>query len=166
MKIIFDLDGVLRNLVPDLCFKFNVPLPQQWVFEIRGKSLYKIIEEEKFQPLIECKPTEYLEIVKSYFDIIEIWSSQPEAWIPYTKLWLDKNIGDEKYSIEYLSTEEKRKRLDTEPDFILVEDSPNFSDYERIVLIDREYNRGVNALRVSNPTELNFFLKVIKYGQW
>ena len=42
-----------------------------------------------------------------------------------------------------------------EPNTLLIEDNPKFSDYSRIILIDQPYNQKVEAnIRVSSPEEL------------
>ena len=80
-------------------------------------------------------------MVKKYAKLPEIWTCQPEDWRPYTEEWINYHIG--KCKVIYMSSEEKRRKLDKETDVILVEDYPFFSHYDRIALVDRPYNQQV-----------------------
>lgn len=153
MRIVFDLDGVFRDLCGYLHHKFSVPIPIYWFWEHEGKDIYKWIEEDNYRALIYSPVTKYLMPVLKTGYPIELWSCQPDKWKPYTDLWIWNNIPS--YTLLYLNTKEKEKKLYREKDTYLVEDCPNFKDYSKILLIDTPYNQNVNALhRVKTPKDL------------
>ena len=147
MKIVFDLDGVLREINSYLVTKFNVPYPQNWLWKYKDKDIFDWIKQDDYRALIYAPTTKYFLPIKKKFENIELWTCQPEKWKPYTKIWL-KNHFEDHYLINYLNTEEKRRRLDEEKGVYLVEDCPNFSHYKNILLIDRPYNRHIEAERI------------------
>lgn len=153
MKIVFDLDGVLRELSQYLVEKYKVPYPKVWDWKYKGKNFWDYAQEDDnmflFAPI-----TEYLEIVKKYITEPEIWTCQRDEYREHTTKWISENISKQ-CNIFYASTIEKRKMLDRRTDTILVEDNPNFTHYDRIVLIDRPYNQEIKSfLRIKNPKEL------------
>ncbi len=53
-----------------------------------------------------------------------------------------------------MNTKQKRERLDKNRDLILVEDCPMFSNYERVALVDKLYNRDVKVdYRIRNEQD-------------
>jgi len=164
MKIVFDLDGVLRDLCFYLNQKFDVPYPRDWFWKHKGKDIFDWIKEDRYSCLLYAPITEYFLPISKTTEHFEIWTCQPEDWRKYTKLWIIANIGD--CTKHYLDTKQKRERLDREPNTYLVEDSPNFSNYDRIILIDRPYNRHVKAsIRIKTPKELLPWLKKSEYAK-
>jgi hypothetical protein len=165
MKLAFDLDGVLRELSLYLNTKFNVPYPQEWFWKYEGKDIYDWIKQDSLMPLIYAPTTEYYWIAKYAFEKPEIWTNQPEEWKPKTKLWLDVHFPE--YEVKYVDGKEKRKLLDDNPDTWLLEDSPLFNSYERILLIDRPYNQHIqDALRIKNLEDLDAWIwKTLKTGE-
>jgi 5'(3')-deoxyribonucleotidase len=158
-KIIFDLDGVLRDLLSIFRERFNVPQTSTWIFTHNGKTIYDYIKED-YSVLYKAEPTQYLDVIKEYIgkSKIEIWSYQPEDWIKYTKKWLNIFLKD-KYIIKYLNPEEKYRKLKENKDMFLVEDYPLFPDYSRIILIDTSYNQEVKPfVRVKDKEELKTLL--------
>lgn len=154
MRLVWDLDGVLRDLNEYLSFKFGVPYPQEWFWRYKGKDIFEWIEQDLYAPLVYSPATEYERIVKWNFEHPEIWTCQPDKWIPFTKLWLDNHFDE--YTVHYLTNKEKRLWLDNNPEIWLVEDNPLFSSYERILLIDRPYNRHIkDVLRINSVHDLN-----------
>jgi hypothetical protein len=162
MKIVFDLDGVLRDLNGYLHTKFGIPDPQEWFWKHQGKDIYQWIAQDNLAPLVYSPATDYEKIASFNFECPEIWTCQPDDWIPKTKLWLQLHFPQ--HEVRYLSTNEKRQWLDNEKNTWLVEDSPNFSHYDRILLIDRPYNRHLkDVIRIHNPEELNsWILKLLE----
>ena len=68
--------------------------------------------------------------------------------------------------IRYMNTAEKRDRLDKEPDTLLIEDCPNFTRYNRIILIDWRYNRHIKEpVRVKTPKQLEHWLGLATGGK-
>lgn len=159
-KIVFDLDGVLRDLNFHLCKVFNSSYPTKWNWKYeKNKGICETIESN-LKVLLNSPPTEYLKVVKKYFNNIEIWSYQSGKWKEYTLKWIKKYIGKNNYKIHFLSPEEKRKRLDKNKNYILIEDYPLFSNYNRIILIDRPYNQNVK--KVERIKTINQLEKIIK----
>lgn len=152
-KIVFDCDGVIRDLMGYCYDMFGVPRVTEWFWNYKGKDIYALIKEDNYNALLYSKPTEYFSVIKSYSKKLEIWSHQPPEWRSFTKRWLDYNLGD--YTIRYLTTIGKRNRLDEHKNLWLVEDSPNFKDYNRIILIDRLYNKNIDCFRVKTYLELD-----------
>lgn len=160
-KIVIDLDGVLRDLCLYLSDRFNVPYPDKWFWTYKDKDIFQWIKEDNYYALIYAPITKYFYHIMELVDEIEIWTCQPDEWKPFTKLWLENNIIKD-YKIIYLNTEQKRQKLDQNKNLVLIEDSPNFSDYERIILIDTPYNQEVEALRIHNPEELRELLNELQ----
>ena len=161
MNIIFDLDGILRNLIGSFCKDLNLPIPTEWEFKKGSKTIYEWVEEKGYKPLMDSSPTEYYRVIRNNIENIEIWTDQLPEWRLYTEAWIKTYIGKSK--IRYLSTSEKESRLYSLKDTYLVEDCPNFKDYSKIVLIDRPYNQNVKAPnRVKTPLELEECLGVNK----
>ena len=152
MKIVFDLDGVLRDLNTYLYNKYSIPYPQNWLWKHDNKDIFEWVGQD-YQILLHAPETEYCSIVRTYIDNIEIWTCQPPNWRDKTQHWINKHLGTCK--VRFLSTKEKEERLDFLVDHILVEDSPNFESYSKIALIDRPYNQHIKANhRICKPEEL------------
>lgn len=152
MRLVFDLDGVFRDLNPYLKEKYGVPYPTNWIWKFKNKDLFEWAKADNYHVVIEAPATEYLEVVKKHIKLPEIWTCQPEDWKPFTAEWISHHIGN--CLVSYMTSEEKRKRLDKETDVILVEDYPFFSHYDRIALVDRPYNQQVKPFyRFKNVKE-------------
>jgi hypothetical protein len=157
MRIVFDLDGVLRDLNGYLESKFDIPYPQEWYWNHQGKNIFDWIEQDHFATLVYAPATEYERIAKFNFEQLEIWTNQPEKWILYTTLWLTNHFPDA--IVHYLNTQEKQEWLKNNPDTYLVEDCPLFTDYSQILLIDRPYNRHlVVPHRIHSAEELSSWI--------
>ncbi len=159
MKIVFDLDGVLRDLNGYLNTKYGIPYPQEWFWKHDEKNIFDWVEKDNYATLVYAPATEYERIAKFCFleQNIELWTCQPDNWKPYTKLWIDLHFPNA--VVHYLNTAEKRARLDNEHSTYLVEDCPLFSHWERIILIDQPYNKNVKCeTRIKKPEELMDFI--------
>jgi len=162
IKIVFDLDGVLRDVDAYLCDKLGVAYPEQWEWMPKGKGLFEHIRNDNYRALVYAPATEYFLPIKKHFEKIEIWSYQIPKWQPYTKLWLNNNLTD-KYTIRYLKPHEKEKRLYASKDTYLLEDYPKFKNYDRILLVDRPYNQKVKAPhRIKTVADLKIWLEKTK----
>ena len=154
-RIVFDLDGVLRDIISYLEKIYNIPTIEKWYWEHDNKDINKLVKEDGYKALIEAEPTDYLKSIIKNFGYLEIWTNQPDEWLPYTYRWINDNIR--RYvncEISILNSEQKEELLDYN-DVYLVEDYPNFRDYENIILVDRPYNRNVICKhRVKNGKEL------------
>jgi len=161
MKIVFDLDGVLRDLNGYLHDKFEIPYPKEWFWKYQGKDIFAWVKEDDYRPLVYAKTMPYYFLVKHCFEDIEIWTNQPEDWKEKTKLWLDVHFTNYniKYEVKYMTNAEKRVELDRQPDTWLVEDSPLFTSWDRIFLIDHPYNKYIqDAIRIYNLEDLDHWI--------
>ena len=167
-KIVFDLDGVIRDLNLYLQNKYQIPYPQEWFWTYKGKDIYQWAEHDKLCILNYSPVTEYFGVISEHFlesKKIEIWTCQPEDWKPLTLEWMCKHFGTG-YEVKFLNGKEKRLKLDSEPNTFLVEDSPQFEDYKRIILINRPYNKNLNVpMRINNERELERFLRKVRASQ-
>ena len=154
-KIVFDLDGVLRDIISYLEKRYNIPTIKEWYWEHEKKDIYELIEQDNYRALTEAKSTNYLKSIIENFDHLEIWTNQPNEWMPYTNKWIDEHIrGYVDCEIKILSSEVKEKLLDYNNTY-LVEDYPNFKNYRNIILVDRTYNRNIICKhRIKNGKEL------------
>ncbi len=152
IKIVFDLDGVLRDLNAYLC-KLGIPYPKEWVWKYEGKDVFEWIKQDNYKALTEAPETKYSRIAKTYTKDLEIWTCQPLEWREHTYKWLNEHIG--RCVVRFLTTEEKEERLNFLTHVVLVEDSPDFKSYNKIALIDTPYNKNVHAEhRITTPAEL------------
>ena len=161
MRIVWDLDGVIRDLNGYIVHLYGGKYPTVWDCTCgNGKNIYTTINEN-IDILRDSPPTAYCKILKRHYTYPEFWTSQPKLWQEHTKWWLDKYIGA--YKVRFLKCEEKEAELRKDNDTILIEDSPNFKSYDRIILIDRPYNQQVKgAIRVFGTKHLNNLLNVMK----
>jgi len=141
MNIIFDLDGVLRDLVGYLVKKYEIPYPQNWFWKYKGKDIFEWAEHDGLKVLTEAQPTEFFMNFKH--KVTEIWTCQSDDWLPHTMLWIEKYLPNRTTMI--LSTEQKEKLLCSKKNTLLVEDSPNFKNYDKIILMDRPYNKHIKC---------------------
>lgn len=161
MKIVFDLDGVIRDLTGGIKSKYNIPesFPvDTWHWSYKGQNIFDYIAKD-LTLLEKCPPTEYFKVIKKRVHKPVIWTSQPRNWLPYTINWIEKHFKFCDVQV-FNNPVEKYHCLFDHKRHVLVEDYPNFPDYSRIVLIDRPYNKETNAkLRVTTPAQLNSFLE-------
>lgn len=161
MKIVFDLDGVLRNLYPILRRKFNLYSPQTYcAWDDDGKNIYDLVKKD-YSILERAKPTKYIKTIQDYIakqsiydQSIEIWSYQPYSWVQYTCKWIEKYFP--KFIAYWLTPKEKFKRLKDNKDYILIDDYPLHLNYHhRLWLIDQKYNQNVKCeIRIKTVDEL------------
>lgn len=162
MNVVWDLDGVLRDLNGHLMHLYGGEYPTEWNFKYgNGKTIYECIDEN-LAILVEAPPTAYLRTCLQHYNSPEIWTSQPEPWQPLTKHWIKQHIG-EGCTIRFLRCEEKEEELRKDESILLVEDTPNFKSYDRVLLIDRPYNQTVKgAVRIFGTKHLNNMLEITK----
>ena len=157
MRIVFDLDGVLRDLCTYMQDRLGVPYPQEWFWTHEGKTIYEFIKEDGYKALVYAPATDLLlPLVRSGYPI-ELWTNQPEHWRPYTELWIKNNLPEA--VVRYLTTQEKQKCLALEPDTLLVDDCPNFTDFSRVLLYSQPYNTRCDAVRrITDKQDFLFYL--------
>jgi hypothetical protein len=154
-RIFFDLDGVLRNLCKDTFGEH----PPTWNHKNKdGKDMIDLIEEN-LDILEKAPPTRYIGI-REHIDHMFILTHQHPEWQWKTKKWIEKHIGGNHSMLVVLSTIDKLHLMDL-VDGVLIEDSPKFPYYDRVVLIDRPYNQEVKGeiARVKSLEELIIVIK-------
>jgi len=155
-KFHFDVDGVMKRLdIIALGYE-----PDTWRHKRYGLTVIDIVNQD---PTIVyfAHPSEYLDIINTlyYKNTINIITSQRPSWISCNERWLTKHLQCA-FNVQYTNNPEEKLSLLGDND-ILVEDSPLFPDYDKIILIDRKYNRHINVpTRVHNPGEL--LMEIIK----
>jgi len=161
MNIVWDLDGVIRDLNGYIMHLHGGAYPKTWNHICgNGKNIFDTINEN-LDILIDAPPTAYCSVLKKHFTKPEFWTSQPEKWQENTVKWLDFYVGE--HTVKFLKSAQKEALLSTLENTILIEDNPNFLDYENIILIDRPYNQVVkNAIRIFGTRHLNNLISVIK----
>lgn len=159
MKVVWDLDGVLRDLSGHIARKHGAPYPTEWSCKFDGKSICQCVNED-LNILLEAPSTGYLKIALQFCPVPTIWTSQPENWRPNTLKWVKQHIGTA--IVEFKTPEEKAKGVQADDNVLLIEDSPNFKCYDRILLIERPYNQEPLATRVFGGSHLKNLLELIK----
>lgn len=158
MKIYFDLDGVLRNLAGGAGM-----IPQTWDDPApNGQSFCEYIDNN-LGILLEAPRTKYFDVITGNGPV-EILTFQALHWRPNTLEWLRKNMPVP-YRVNYVNS--MAGKLTFLENAFLVDDYPKFPGeaYDRIVLIDHHYNRGIDAFaRVKEPWQLETIIKVLR--QW
>ncbi|MDD5062063.1 MAG: hypothetical protein PHN44_07280 [Candidatus Marinimicrobia bacterium] len=136
--IYWDLDNVLRDLCKPVWGRDAV----EWFEKKDGMSFVEYLNAHP-EILTDAPPTQYLSVALGMKNL-HIWTATQTNWIEPTWIWIKNHIGLPK--IEFFSSgEEKLKRLQEDPTDYLIEDSPNFSDYSQIILIDKPYNGHIDA---------------------
>lgn len=160
MKIVFDLDGVIRDLSGWIAQDRGCSYPNCWDYDYAGKTIYECVEE-KLEYLEQAHPTAYKSVIKGHLEYPEIWTHQPEGWRSRTMKWVNKHIGAG-CVVLFMDGEEKVERAKKE-NAVLVEDSPKLSSYENILLIDRPYNQEVQGvMRIYGSKHLGNMIEFIK----
>ena len=131
MRLVFDLDGVLRDLNGYLAKKYGIPMPQDWFWEHRGLDIFGWVRYDGYEILKTCPQTEYLSSFKK--EITEIWTCQPNDWVYPTLEWINFYLPFAQVRI--LTTKEKERFLYESDDILLVEDSPHFKNYDRAIIV-------------------------------
>ena len=153
IKIIFwDLDGVLRMLGSHVLGWE----PNTWDEKKDGKTVIDYINEHP-ELCLYSPCSEYLPIVNSRKIHLNILTNQLPSWITWTEQWLDKNIKTS-YEVTYTKGPEQKLSMLGKSD-IIVEDYPKFSDYSKVALVTRNYNKHLEVpLRISTIDEMEAFL--------
>src|SRR5574344_428878 len=98
MKIVTDLDGVLRDLNMELVMNYGVPYPSTWSWKHNGMSMFDYIHKHP-AILIDSPKTEYFEVITDNLkDNLEIWTSQLPEWRENTEKWFENNLSSFKYT--------------------------------------------------------------------
>lgn len=157
MQIVFDLDNVIRDLDKAIETRFECKV-DDYYFTHKGKDIYDLAKEDNYNFIRNAPVTKYYKIIKRYFPYPTIWSHQPLDWQEHTLHWLNTHFFA--YNVFFYTPQEKALALKNDNRIILVEDYQGFSNYSRIVLIDKVYNQYVNApIRVKTIKELEICLR-------
>jgi hypothetical protein len=163
VKIVYDIDGVVRDLMGIIHDRYQTPRPvNNWLWTHNGKTIFDLVRED-YSVLVDAKPTKYCDVIQRLNDgcIVEFWSAQPDDWKKHTEKWLKKYF--KKFIVKYFKHYEKLRTLSRNKDLILVEDYPMFKDYSRIVLIDWPYNQHVNPkIRIRSKSQLKEVINLLK----
>lgn len=167
IEIIWDLDSTLVDVEKYMHEHFGVPYPDKWDWIYEGKThpqweLYNNCATIKHSDLTYVGRY----ILNNWHDPILIWTARSSSLDSYTSKWIHEKFPHKDVTWNSgISTQEKEEWLMNRqhhfPTF-LVEDSPNFTDYSKIILIDKPYNRHVDAdIRVHNEYELHEALSLV-----
>lgn len=154
--IYWDLDGVLRLLGIGIWQREIGRQPSHWDEPLGGKDFCSYIDENLGE-LTQAEPSKLLEVAK-ILQPTYILSCQPESWRPYTDQWIQDYIPFSK--VTYVKDPLEKLEYLGEHDFI-VEDYPKFpaEAYKKIVLVDWEYNKGIDAFcRVTSPEQMEIII--------
>lgn len=164
--IVFDLDGVLRDLDHSVAERFhltNINEEEYYWTSTNGDRLEDLVNKD-LNILLDVYPSEYAEIIKDYIikNNSEIWTAQFLHWQDLTYHWIMNYFSPYKPKIRFIRPREKYGYTYIE-DCYLVEDRPYYDSYSRIILIDKPYNRNVKdpLIRIHNPEELKKILELL-----
>lgn len=152
MTLYWDIDGVLRNLV-GVVFPYE---PQEWAEKCNGRSLNQVIDDDTRLLRIAEPFQEYLDVANSFMHI-DILSAQPKPWRTWTCHWLAAYVTAD-FDVKYV--DKSRDKLNVlQPGDIIIDDGPFYDDFSQVALIDRAYNRHIDApVRIASKDQLIEFL--------
>lgn len=156
-----DVDGVLRIL--DV-MALGRPAKSWDDVNDNGKNVFQIVNDNPDLCLI-APCSEYLPVINEMFSNKKlcILTSQPKPWRKYTEMWLQTHLNIN-YEVIYTKNPSNKLRYLEYGDW-LIDDNPNFDNFDQILLIDRIYNRHVNTkYRIKTPIELWQTLNNILYN--
>ena len=155
----FDLDGVIRNLIYafEQHYIFKV---KEYNFRHKGKDFWRMAKEHP-EFFIDAPPTKYYKMIKKEIKCPEIWTFQHKEYRDMTEHWLAKHFDN--FNVKFFNCgSDKYKYLRKQHNYILVEDTANFPDYTRVLLIDQKWNKQIkNAYRINKVKELKTLIKGI-----
>ena len=149
--IYFDLDGVIRDMGYGL---FGEKGPGAcWRQKIYGQTISNYIDRN-LNILIDSPPTKYYPLIKENVKCPTILTHQHKSWVPNTKKWLDKYIGE--YEIIVVDSPHEKESFLKDGDFLL-DDYPSFSPeiVDKLLLISYNYNmHSPCKVRITEPEDL------------
>ena len=160
-KMVFDVDGVVRNLYLYLRTKYFFPPITSWNFVYRGMGITEWLDYDDLKVLEYAPRTTYFSAIKKLVKKPEFWTAQPtDRAKEITYNWLKRNFSD--FDICFLSPEEKQEALKKNKNIVLVEDYPKFKSYDRIILVDNLYNKRIQTkYKVYNKKQLEHYIKKV-----
>lgn len=171
--LIFDIDGIIRDLTGAMCQKHNIPTPQTWDYYHDGLSYLDYLRKDR-SIYLTAQPTEYFQTIKQIITEcltiggipVELWTHQTDHnFCALTRDWVAQHLPICNGLIKFKDSVEKIADLSS--DDLLVEDNPNLSSFDNVVLIDRVYNQSVICSRVKSPQELKRYIGdylMLKHG--
>lgn len=141
----FDVDDVVRNLADTI----NPNGQENWDDLINGLTCEEVINQNQ-EILSIAEPTKYYNLIKQYGENHTLYflSHQNGSWRSRTTKWLDDHF--KYFVINYVnSSDDKLKFL--RPHDILIDDSPKFSNYKQIALIEKPYNKCIIESNIHKP---------------
>lgn len=167
IHIWWDLDGVLREI--DRVGPGRDANQHQ--DDYYHKSWEKVKEwlDEKPGRLQSLPDTEYADTAFKYYNLrnekMRVITCQPGTWRHDTIKWIHSRTSN---AIIYFTDTPKAKIpmiIDSTKKWCLIEDYPFFDSYENIILIDRPYNKNVDAhVRITSTRELIQIVEDIEHG--
>jgi hypothetical protein len=170
--LVFDIDGVIRDLTGAMCQKHNLPTPQVWYYYHDGLSYMDYLRKDR-SIYLTAQPTEYFQVIKQIIveclsvDVpVELWTHQTDHnFCALTRDWVAQHLPICNGLIKFKTGDEKIDSLSVND--LLVEDNPTLKSFDNVVLIDRIYNQSVVCSRVKSPQELKRYIAdylMLKYG--
>lgn len=154
MKLVSDLDGTIRDIHSLIQKRYNFII-KHWSYIHGGKDFWDMVKEYP-EVWADALPTKYYNIIKQY-EPITFWTVQREENKEATIKWLDKYFT--KYKIRFFKDFEHKEKAVYKNNVVLIDDFPNFSNYEKIILIDTNYNKNTKAkIRIKTPEKLQEYL--------
>lgn len=168
-EVLFDLDGVIRNLAAD--FLPNGGYPKKWVSILPDGTKFEDYLTKNVEVFLTSPTTEYYSAIFNYTSLNPsiILTSQKELWQENTTKWIYNNFPKENIKDIIFTDGFKEKirilkdKLRQNPNTFLVEDYPKYQELlENIILIDRPYNENSNQYihRIKTPSQLEKFLYI------
>jgi uncharacterized HAD superfamily protein len=155
MKIVFDIDGVTRDMHGFLEKKYNFKITH-WNYIHDGKDFWDMAREYP-EIWLDAPVTEYYDIIKKQSNL-EFWTVQKPEFKELTWQWLDKHFSA--FKVRFFKDFQQKHKAVREDNVILIDDFPLFPDYYHILLIDRGYNQKTKPnVRIKTPKGLEKYLK-------
>jgi hypothetical protein len=156
MRVIFDIDGVVRDLVSVLEQRYEFTV-HHWNFMHDGKDFWDMAKEIP-DLFVNAPPTKYYSIIKQC-KCPTFWTIQKPEYRNPTITWLDNRF--DKYKIRFFRDFEHKQAEVYKKNVLLFDDFPNFTDYSKIMLIDTNYNKKTKAkVRIKTPEQLQKILDI------
>ena len=164
MKVVFDIDGVLRNLSGKLNEWYGFPKdPPDWDYRDENtNSTVKDLLKKDPSVFAEAEMTWFADILISKFDDIECWTVQEEEWIKYTDMWLKKHMW-KPFKVKYFPHFVDKYKAIEDLDGYIFDDYPRFEHYEKVIIPTYNYNKDVICdRRFDDKLSLLYEIKKIK----
>ena len=156
MTLWVDLDETIRAIANVTYTSYPIVYGQL----IDGSTFIQYVDQHPIL-LRVAPPTEYLSVINK-LKSIRILSAQPTNWRVESSIWLERNLSIPYHTIFVNDCNEKLEYL-RKGDW-LIDDSPQFSNYDQIILIDRPFNQHIECEnRVKTPYDLEKMINCKNY---